>query len=296
MILVEDWEGNFKMTEFIKKSKKILILVAKLLKKTIPIMKLCTIVFMFIVNSCVAQQWQAEIMAGVTGYNGDLSQSSFKGMGPSIAANIKYLFPNDFLLLRAGVSYGKVSADDKNNTDLSIQVRNLNFKSDIVEGSLCLEVNILDPTIYTGYPYIFAGVGVFHSNPYTFDNNNQKTYLQPLGTEGQGLAAYPNRAVYSLTQFCVPFGLGWKYKINEKFDLIYELGFRYTNTDYLDDVSTTYADPQILLQSRGPIAEQLAYRQVKPPIATAGNVRGNPEAKDWYYMTGLKFCIKFGEE
>lgn len=284
------------MIEFIKKLKKIVILVVKLQMKTILNMKSCTIVFMFIVNSCVAQQWQAEFMAGVTGYNGDLTRSSFKGMGPAISADIKYLLPNDFLLLRAGISYGTIGGNDKNSSDPSIQPRNLNFRSNIFEGNLCLEVNILDPNEYTGYPYIFAGVGLFHFNPYTYDNNNQKTYLQPLGTEGQGLAAYPNRAVYSLTQFCVPFGVGWKYKINEKFDLIYELGFRYTNTDYLDDVSTTYANPQILLQSRGPIAEQLAWRYVKPPVAVEGRIRGNPEARDWYYMTGLKFCIKFGEE
>jgi hypothetical protein len=277
-----------------KIKKKIVILVVKLQMKTILNMKSCTIVFMFIVNSCVAQQWQAEIMGGLSGYNGDLTHSSFKGMGPAIAANIKYLLPNDFLLLRAGISFGTISGSDKNSSDPSIQPRNLNFKSDVFEGNLCLEVNLLDPTEYIGYPYIFAGVGIFHFNPYTYDNNNQKTYLQPLGTEGQGLAAYPNRAVYSLTQFCVPFGVGWKQKINEKFDLIYELGFRYTNTDYLDDVSTTYANPQILLQSRGPIAEQLAWRYVKPAIAVTGMIRGNPQARDWYYMTGLKFCYKFG--
>jgi hypothetical protein len=276
---------------------KILILVVKLQTKTILIMKFCTVIFMFIVNSCFAQQWQAEIMAGVTGYNGDLSQSSlnFKTMGPSIGVNMKYLFPNNFLLLRGGVSYGKISGNDINDNG-GLQTRNLNFKSDIIEGSLCLEVNILDPDEYTGYPYLFTGVGLFHFNPYTYDNNNQKTFLQPLGTEGQGLAAYPNRKVYSLTQLCIPFGIGWKYKINEKYDLIYELGFRYTNTDYLDDVSSTYADPQILLTSRGPLAEQLAYRQKTPAVATPGNIRGNPEAKDWYYMTGIKFCIKLGEE
>ncbi len=262
-------------------------------------MKFCTFIFMFIVNSCVAQQWQAEIMGGITGYSGDLAQPSvsFKTMGPAVAVNMKYLFPNNFLLLRGGVSYGKVSADDKNNDNtVGLQSRNLNFKTDIIEGSICLEVNILDPDEYVGYPYLFTGVGLFHYNPYTYDDNNQKTFLQPLGTEGQGLAAYPNRKVYSLTQWCIPFGVGWKYKINERYDLIYELGFRYTNTDYLDDVSTTYADPQILLQSRGPISEQLAYRQVKPPEATPGRIRGNPEAKDWYYMTGIKLCLKLGSD
>ena len=276
---------------------KIHILAVKLKKKTTIIMKLCTLIFMFIVNSCFAQQWQAEIMAGVTGYNGDLAKSSldFKTMGPGIGVNVKYLFPNNFLLLRAGISYGTVKADDKNNSDPAVSVRNLNFKSAITEGNLILEVNILDPEEYIGLPYVFAGVGVFHFNPYTNDNSGQKTYLQPLGTEGQGLVAYPNRLQYSLTQFCIPFGLGWKQKINDRYEIAWELGIRYTNTDYLDDVSSTYADPAILLASRGPVAEQLAYRQVNPSKATIGGQRGNPQANDWYYSTGVKFCIKLGE-
>lgn len=272
-------------------------LAVKLQKKTIIIMKFCTIIFLFIVNSCFAQQWQGEIMAGVTGYSGDLAKSSFvfTTMGPNIGVHIKYRFPNDYILLRAGISYGTIKADDKNNSDVTVSERNLNFKSAITEGNLILEVNILDPYEYIGLPYLFAGVGLFHFNPYTTDNSGQKTYLQPLGTEGQGLASYPNRKPYSLTQVCLPFGLGWKQKINEKYEIAFELGFRYTNTDYLDDVSRTYVDPAILLASRGPVAEQLAYRQVNPSKAIAGAKRGNPQANDWYYTTGIKFCINLGE-
>ena len=259
-------------------------------------MKFITIIFLFIVNSCVAQQWQAEIMAGVTGYNGDLSKPLIapNTFGPGVSINLKYQLPNDFLIIRGGISYGSIKADDAKSKDLSIKDRNLNFKSNILEGSLGLEVNILDPTVYAGYPYVFACIGVFHFNPYTKDKTNTKIFLQPLGTEGQGLSQYPNRSVYSLTKVCIPFGLGWKLKINEKFDVAYELGFRYTNTDYLDDVSSTYADPQVLLAGRGPKAVELAYRAIKPPVATPGGKRGNPDAKDWYYMTGLKLIVKLG--
>ena len=84
-------------------------------------------------------------------------------------------------------------------------------------------------------------------------------------------------------------------KINEKYEVIYELGFRYLFTDYLDDVSTSYANPQALLAQRGATAVELAYRQNTPPVATEGNQRGNPKKKDWYYMTGIKLLIKLGE-
>lgn len=260
-------------------------------------MKFLTVIFLFIVNSCIAQQWQAEIMLGTTGYNGDLSRPvvSFKTMGPAVNINVKYQLLNDFIVLRGGIGFGTIHADDAKGKDLDLRKRNLNFKSNILEANVGMEINLLDPTIYDGYPYLFAGVGVFHFNPYTYDKNNTKTYLQPLGTEGQGLAEYPNRAMYSRTKVCIPFGLGWKLKINEQFDVAYELGFRYTNTDYLDDVSTTYADPQVLLANRGPKAVELAYRG---PHASApvGGKRGNPEAKDWYYMSGFKLIYKFGEQ
>lgn len=258
-------------------------------------MRILTIAFLFIFNSCIAQQWQAEVMAGVSGYNGDLTRQaiSVNTLGPAVNVNFKYQLANDIIVIRGGIGYGQIHANDKNSNNLATKSRNLNFKSNIFEGNLGLEINLFDPTEYEGYPYLFAGVGVFHFNPYTYDKNNTKTYLQPLGTEGQGSAQYPNRSVYSLTKVCIPFGLGWKLKINEQFDLAYELGFRYTNTDYLDDVSSTYADPQVLLANRGPVAVELAYRGSKAS-APVGGQRGNSEAKDWYYMTGFKLIYKFG--
>ena len=262
------------------------------------IMKFFTVVFIFFFNTGFAQQWQAELMVGATGYHGDLAASGidFKTIGPAVNLNLKYLLANNFIVLRAGIGYGKIKGSDANSKSADLQRRNLSFKSNILEGSLCVEINLVDPDEYDGYPYLFAGVGFFHFNPYTYDKNNKKIFLQPLGTEGQGLAEYPNRFLYSLTKACIPFGLGWKYKVNDKYDLIYELGFRYTNTDYLDDVSSTYADPQVLMAHRGAEAAELAWRYKTPATAVAGRIRGNPEAKDWYYMTGIKILIKLGAQ
>lgn len=263
-------------------------------------MRYFTIVILFISNCCFAQQWQAEFGGGVAGYNGDLSSPiiNLKTFGPSFNASVKYMFPDNFIVLRGGLSFGKIHADDADNTkNADLRARNLNFRSNILEGSLCAEINLADPVEYDGIPYLFAGVGVFHFNPYTYDKNNNKVFLQPLGTEGQGTSEYPNRPMYSLTKFCIPFGLGWKYKLSDQVSLIYELGFRYINTDYLDDVSNTYADPSVLIAAHGQIAAELAYRQKKPAGASiAGKIRGNPDAKDWYYMTGLKICINLGDQ
>jgi hypothetical protein len=260
-------------------------------------MKLLTLAFVFICNCCIAQQWQVEIGGGITGYNGDLSRSAvdFKTFGPSVTAGVKYMLPNNFIVLRAGISYGKIHADDANSKNAALISRNLNFKSDILEGMLGAEINLADPTVYDGIPYLFAGVGVFHFNPYTYDKNNTKVFLQPLATEGQGTSEYPNRFPYKTTKLFIPFGIGWKYKASERIDLIYEFGFRYISTDYLDDVSSTYADPQVLTAAHGAIAAELAYRPKSAHATPIGGIRGNPDSKDWYYMSGIKVCIKLGD-
>ncbi len=55
--------------------------------------------------------------------------------------------------------------------------------------------------------YVFGGVALFHFDPYVMDSG-EKVFLKPLSTEGQGLAEYPDRKAYSLTQFTLPFGAG----------------------------------------------------------------------------------------
>ncbi len=77
--------------------------------------------------------------------------------------------------------------------------------------------------------------------------------------------------------------------------LAYEIGLRKLFTDYLDDVSTRYVSQTALLAAKGPEAVEMAYRggELKggagyPPD---GTVRGNPQHKDWYYMSGLRVTI-----
>ncbi|MEO6722643.1 MAG: DUF6089 family protein [Ferruginibacter sp.] len=260
-------------------------------------MKLFSIVLIFITNVCFSQEpIQGDIMLGVAGYNGDLTKSmvTFKSLKPAIAVGIKFPVYGNFVFLRTGIAFGWISGDDKNNKSPSLSDRNLNFTSKILEGSLSLEVNLLDPNQFYGYPYLFAGVGLFHFNPYTKDNGGKKVFLWDLGTEGQGLAAYPDRKMYSLTQVCLPFGGGWRFKLNDQVDIGLEVAGRVLFTDYLDDVSTTYAAPQVLLNARGPQAMELAYRYQQTSAVIEGRQRGNPKHKDWYFFSGIKLQYKFG--
>ncbi|MEP6596365.1 MAG: DUF6089 family protein, partial [Ginsengibacter sp.] len=264
------------------------------------IMKFSLVPFLFIINFCFGQQWQAEVMVGVSGYNGDLTQKrlSFKTLKPAVNLNVKYDVDNR-LILRAGIAWATVTANDKNNAQADLKMRNLNFQSTLLEGSLCAEVNVFEPGIFYSYPYLFGGIGVFHFNPFTYDKENKKTYLHPLSTEGQGLPEYPRRKIYNLTQFCLPFGGGWKININEKWDIIYEIGARILFTDYLDDVSTSYVNPQTLLMHKGEKAVELAFRQEPASgsnLPLGGETRGNPGVKDWYFFNGIKLLVHLGKD
>ena len=98
-----------------------------------------------------------------------------------------------------------------------------------------------------------------------------------------------DRKLYNLNSF--PFwcrnnsykniAIGWEFRFNKTF------------TDYLDDVSTTYADYNILITGKyGVSSAEMAYRgdELKGGSQTypaAGTKRGNPKTKDWYYFSGI---------
>jgi hypothetical protein len=260
-------------------------------------MKSHFILFLLASNVCVGQTWMGEVMAGVSAYNGDLTQSavSARRLNPGIGIGLRYS-TNDFFDIRAGVSFQRVSADDKDNKSPFLQARNLSFKTNILEFNVCLELNLLDPQVYDEYPYIFGGFGIFHFNPYTRDDNNKKTFLHPLSTEGEGLPEYPARKQYSLTQPCLPIGAGFKWKLNENCELSYEFGYRWLFTDYLDDVSKTYVSLEALSLRKGPEAAALSYRKVGVPFGEEGFPRGNPKVKDYYFFTGLKVAFRLNKE
>lgn len=258
-------------------------------------MKHCFVFLLFAASTSYGQGWEAEIMIGGARYKGDLTKSHFayQTTRPAAAFNIKYNFDNA-IILRAGVAFAQVMGNDKYNRRADLKARNLNFKTNIVELSLCAEYNLLEPEIFDAYPYIFGGIGIYHFDPYTYDNSNKKTYLRPLSTEGQGLAAYPDRDTYSKTQFCIPFGAGWKWNFSKRYDLVYEIGYRILFTDYLDDVSKPYIDPQILLAAKGPKAVELAFKSKVPVVP--GDIRGNSNVNDWYFFSGVKLVMRLGKE
>lgn len=229
-------------------------------------------------------------------YGGDLQDKVYTFNQANFSFGAALLCRVNKISLRGGVNFGKVRGNDENNT--KFKYRNLSFASNIVDGNLCLQYDFFsidDNKKFT--PYFFAGVGVFHFNPYTY-YNSQKVYLQPLGTEGQGLSIYPDKKLYNLTQFNMPLGIGIKYKLSEHFMLGIEFCSRFLFTDYLDDVSTNYPDETQLFKERGQAAVDLSFRgnEIDPALTfPSGKQRGNSAHNDNYYTSSLTLAYIFSK-
>ena len=257
--------------------------------------KLFLLIFIFSVHGLFAQKLSLTVTGGTTIYAGDLQLGNFT-IHPSnyaVGAGINYkLTPH--ISAGANIMYGSIYANDSNVSETFKQRRNLSFRTKLFETNLQVQYDVFAIDQANQFtPYFFAGIGVFHFNPYTFDRNGTKTYLQPLGTEGQGLPQYPDRKIYSLTQINIPFGMGIKYNLTDRISVGFEISFRKLFTDYLDDVSTRYPDSLILLNARGPEAVDLSFRgdESKPPFPfpSPGDVRGNPSRKDTYRFILFRF-------
>ncbi len=237
------------------------------------------------------------LFTGAMNYQGDLNPSSFKFSHSGLTVGLIFRKPlNRWFTLRAGFSSGKIMAADRWNRDY-LQMRNLSFTTTLQEAHTGLEVNVLDISANHFTPYIYGGVAVFHFDPWTSDNSGMKTYLKPLSTEGQGLSAYPERKPYELTQIALSFGGGIKFAISDAIQIGIELNQRKTFTDYLDDVSSSFVDVDMLRQERGDKAVELAYRADELPNGQLlypghGDQRGTPSEMDWYYFFGFTSEIK----
>lgn len=229
------------------------------------------------------------VSGGITNYKGDLG-SSILPSKPNGVAGISMLFEiNHRMIVRTEFNYGKLhGADELSETH---KRRNLDFTSKISEASLLFEYILFDLYEYKVSPYVFGGIGTFKFSPYTFDQEGRLIMLAEQSTEGQGF--YKDRKDYKLQQLCLPFGGGLQWSISPRQRLAFEIGIRKTTTDYLDDVSTTYVDKDLLSQKKGGAATRIAYRGDElnggGSYPADGTRRGNPDNKDWYMFSGISY-------
>ncbi|MBI1341899.1 MAG: outer membrane beta-barrel protein [Terrimonas sp.] len=241
------------------------------------------------------QEGEFGVGFGVAHYFGDLNtRAHLDRLKPAATLFFRKNFGN-YIAARIGASFAQLGYSDVYNTHNPVMVnRNLSFNSNVWELSLQGDFNFFrfmpgEPG-YNYTPYITFGVGIFSYDPYAY-LAGEKYYLRPLNTEGQGSSLYPDRKPYSSMAVSIPFGVGFKYSLNERMNIGIEILHRFTNTDYLDDVSTTYpgaaAFPLLPDGSPSPafLLSDRSY-ELGPPIGIEGRQRGNSKQKD-QFMTAM---------
>ena len=252
---------------------------------------------------CVNAQIHHEIgvTVGLSNYYGDLQPKLFASTGYHPMGGIIYkYFMSPHFGLRFGANYTSLSAADSESNIHVNHERNLSFATHLFEMHGALEINMLPIEVLRmkATPYVFGGISAFYFNPFAEDDNGNKTFLRPLSTEGQGLPMYPDRKQYSQINMAFPFGGGFKFFIGNTLMLTTEIGFRYTNTDYLDDVSKSYVDLDTLGAYKGKLAKTMAYRGNKLVTWDKNNPyygyqRGDSKANDWYWWANISVSIYF---
>ncbi|MEM1121196.1 MAG: DUF6089 family protein [Bacteroidota bacterium] len=259
---------------------------------------LYTLFFLFgnIFNG-IGQTLELGLLFGASNYQGDLASSEWSVITQqskvAFGGFLRYQI-NESFALKAQLVQTELQADDANSSFDPLQQRNLRFFSPLLDGSLQLEWYPF--TANTEYeqrflPYISVGGSFFSFNPQA--EYQGITYeLQPLNTEGQGLPSFPNRQPYQLYSGSGVLGLGVKFLLNEDLTLGLAISGHYTLTDYLDDVSTTYADYDELAFAYGLISANISYQvddffDLNQTTPLPDTPRGNPNLNDWFFIGGI---------
>jgi hypothetical protein len=249
-------------------------------------------------------------------------------MGSRISVQTQFMF---------GTLRASDNSADQGDSDNGVfrNKRNLSFRNNIKELSAVGVIDLFaNQSTYISRvhftPYVYFGVaGVLHNPqaqaPETDLSGNplpeagEWVDLRPLGTEGQyaTLAATDANAgiePYKTLQLAIPFGLGIRLRLTEVLDASFDIGFRYTFTDYLDDVSRSYVDLGVL---QSDLARALSYRTGEKgapsnPYSYVGrngttytveagygsegkdNWRGNEDDNDLYMVTSIRLSYILG--
>ena len=227
---------------------------------------------------------------------------------------------------RIGGYYGTLYANDIWNKQKAEQaesieddsyqryLRNLSIRANTWEGSLLFEIAPFrfNPesagAMRRFQPLLLLGVGAMHFKPqaeYIDRNKVNRGYvdLYELHVEGDG---FPKQAYgdapdkYELWQVVVPMGLGVRWDIGRRLSLGVEWLYRYTFTDYLDNVSGKYMDPAVynanLPADKAFLANEMQDKtwliNHNLPAHSKDEYRGNPDNKDGYSTFGLTFIFK----
>ncbi|SFC51671.1 hypothetical protein SAMN05421780_10690 [Flexibacter flexilis DSM 6793] len=236
---------------------------------------------------------------GAANYFGDLAPrlnrfSSDIKMTRTFVSGVITRRYSPYLSFRASLAWARLRGDDysakpsRSEEERGRYIRGLSFRNDVKEFSITAIGDLL-PT-EKGYMrrnflngYGFIGLSVFTNNPKAKapdvcpgceGSAGKWVALQPLQTEGKK---------YSTIQLGIPMGIGARYRLGDKLDLSFEVGYRWTFTDYLDDVSTEYVENTSTLKND--LARVMANRSAEATAASAGKNRNIDQISPYPIVT-----------
>ncbi|MCB9082009.1 MAG: hypothetical protein H6555_09895 [Lewinellaceae bacterium] len=236
------------------------------------------------------------LAAGVSVYEGDLAPNEiilyFQTLRPAVGVYYRRHLSRHWAV-RGDARFLTLFGDD----EISSRVRGINFRTHILEATLQGEwslftVNFSRSGSVYAQPYAHMGLGVIRFNPQANYQGNWVD-LRPLGTEGQGQPGYA--APYGKQALVLPFGGGVKLVLNDRVVLAGEGMFRFTSTDYLDDVGNVAVRYQDVLNNSGPLGGALSNPTFNPDRDDVNRTyqRGGP-ARDFYFVGELSLGFFFG--
>jgi len=282
------------------------------MKRLLPLFTVLFVLSIFTIENADAQRYRRwnrykkefGINFGGTLLMGDLGNSdklrglNLKNSGMTYGGFFKYRF-HDRFTAKGNLMFGNFYASDGNSPEGYKEKhgirRNLNAKTRFTEVSGQVEYYIFQEKIGSRYKvrgvkgygqssfalYVFAGLGANIFNPKgKLPSSGEFISLKDLNTEGQTLPNGPSD--YSTVTMIFPFGAGLKYNFNRQWGVQAEASYRFTTTDYLDDVSEYYYDGDELAANFGELSKLMAEKG--HGSAATGDRRGGP-AKD-LYLTG----------
>ena len=252
-----------------------------------------------------------EIMGGVgaTQFLGDLGGRNQIGTDYSLAdldlpstgyggmIGFRYRF-HPYWATTTSFNIGLLRGDDSQTQEVIRNSRNLHFRSIIIELSQRLELILLANEKYgnrynlRGHStkmrdknfqlYVFGGVGIAYFNPKA-KYNGSWTALRPLNTEGQGLTDGAEKTMPITAT--IPAGVGFRVGINRMWRIGIEATYVKTFSDYIDDVSTTYYDRDLLATYYGPESSYLSNPSIDNTTwFGAGQQRGDKQKDAYFYL------------
>jgi len=201
------------------------------------------------------------------------------------------------LSIKLALDYLRIEGDDKLSTNPARNARNLNFRNDMFDLAATAEFffyedNDLGNTYRykNGFrAYVFAGVGGVYTNPKAY-YKGEWVKLRPLHTEGVS---------YKSVVLNIPVGLGFYFTFEKKHRIGFEYNLRTTFTDYLDDISSGWADPSTLSSEGVALSNRtgeltgldpnLSKNFGYNPIVNPGNKRGDKTHNDSYMTMSLSY-------